>query len=397
MKARLLSCLLLLGGPLCAQEEQPALSISAPGAGVASGDAWIVQLIALNPGNTTLYYHPPSALKARANGSAQLVEFRTEESATLPIAPGSFATCIYVAKGPPDLTGTVALEFATGLPSSLYAALHVDKAQRPKQDSAEAPPSYRTLTNPTPAAGAVERTFAGRLGLHEPVYFIYGPKAPAAKFQLSFKYKVMDLTDPSEDGVKNTLQFGYTQRSLWDFNAVSSPFYDTSYMPELMWESLTPMPKQATGLFLPLGTQLALKHESNGRDGSSSRSLNIITLRAAGMIGPIDHWHVLVIPELFTYITPLDDNPDLKDYRGYGQLRVGIGSHARLPALMYTVRAGKDFNHWTQQLDFTVPFRTKWLNIETTFLLQYFNGYGESLLSYQKKSDALRAGFSLVR
>ena len=42
-----------------------------------------------------------------------------------------------------------------------------------------------------PAASAVERTFAGRFSAHEPVYFIYGPDAPGAKFQFSFKYRLL--------------------------------------------------------------------------------------------------------------------------------------------------------------------------------------------------------------
>jgi outer membrane phospholipase A len=44
-----------------------------------------------------------------------------------------------------------------------------------------------------------------------------------------------------------------------------------------------------------------------------------------------------------------------------------------------------------------VPIRTKLLNFETYLLIQYFNGYGESLLHYDTKSETVRAGLSLVR
>jgi outer membrane phospholipase A len=207
----------------------------------------------------------------------------------------------------------------------------------------------------------------------------------------------MDLNQPAPGGFAHMLQAGYTQRSLWDIDANSSPFYDTSYMPELMLESLAPMPTERDGWFTRLGSQLAFKHESNGRDGPDSRSLNVVSLRAAAMLGPIDDWHLLVIPEVFAYVTSLDDNHDLKDYRGYGQLRLGLSRDARRPSALYAVRAGKNFNHWTHQVDLTLPFRTKWLNIETAFLVQYFSGYGESLRSYTERSETVRAGISLVR
>ncbi|MBX3737877.1 MAG: phospholipase A [Candidatus Didemnitutus sp.] len=401
MKSTLWLCTLVLALTLRAQDdaETPSLTLSAPSATLPGTGGWQIQLVALNPGTCTIYYRPPAALegRARATGADLPVVFRTGDEATLVIAPGTFATRLYTAEQPPVVSGDIVLEFAAGLPAPLRTALKVDASATPRADVGDPAQSLRHLTNLTPAVSALERTFAGRLGLHESIYFIYGPDAPAAKFQISFKYKLMDLNQPAPGGFTHTLQAGYTQRSLWDINASSSPFYDTSYMPELMLESLAPMPTGRDGWLTRLGSQLAIKHESNGRDGPDSRSLNTINLRAAAMIGPIDDWHLLVIPEVFTYVTSLSDNRDLKDYRGYGQLRLGLSRDARRPSVLYAVRAGKDFNHWTHQVDLTLPFRTKWLNIETAFLVQYFSGYGESLRSYTERSETVRAGFSLVR
>lgn len=391
------SCLLALSA--WAQTDTPSLTLSVPGATLPGGSVWEIQLVALNPGTTTLYYRPPVRLVARAQvaGLQHEVEFVTRDEATLAIAPGTFATRLYTAAQPPACSGLVALEFGSGLPAPLRTALAVNAEATPVIADTAPTQALKHLTQLTPAASAIERAFADRFGLHEPIYFIYGPDAPAAKFQLSFKYKVMDLNQPAPGGFTHTLQAGYTQRSLWDIDASSSPFYDTSYMPELMLESLAPMPTERDGWFTRLGSQLAFKHESNGRDGPDSRSMNMISARGAVMLGPIDDWHLLVIPEVFAYVTSLDDNPDLKDYRGHGQLRLALAKNNRRPGLLYTVRAGKDFDHWTHQVDLTLPFRTKWLNIETSFLVQYFNGYGESLRSYREKSETARAGISLVR
>jgi len=381
------------------QDTTPILTLTAFGEPLAVGSQWEVQLIALNPGSATLYYRPPARLEAHAHAvdGVRPVEFRTTDEAVLVIAPGGFATRGYAVDQPPPLSGPIVLEFKSGLPNPLRTALHVDAALSAPDTAHASPPPLRHLTHLTPAISALERAFAGRFGLHESIYFIYGPDAPAAKFQLSFKYKLMELNQTGPSGFTHTLQAGYTQRSLWDIDASSSPFYDTSYMPEIMLESLAPMPTKRDGWFTRLGSQLAFKHESNGRDGPASRSLNTVNVRAAFVLGPIDHWHLLVVPELFTYVSSLDNNPDLKDYRGYGQLRIGLSRNARRPSVLYSVRAGQDLDNWTHQVDLTVPFRTKWLNIETAVLVQYFNGYGESLLSYKDWSETTRIGISFVR
>ncbi len=252
-----------------------------------------------------------------------------------------------------------------------------------------------SLANAQPAAAALRRMFADRVAPHEPVYFIYGPRAPAIKFQLSFKYKLLDFQTLGPQRMARTVQFAFTQRSLWDFNAESSPFYDTSYMPELLYESLTPQ-QDLFGRAKWLGMQAALKHESNGRSGPMSRSLNIAYVRPVFAWGELDDWHLLVIPELWTYLDTLEDNPRLKDYRGYGRLSVVFGRNDR-PSLLAQVWAGRRFDHGSAQLDLTVPIRTTLLDFETYLLFQYFNGYGESLLEYDRHSENLRVGISLVR
>lgn len=252
------------------------------------------------------------------------------------------------------------------------------------------------LARAEPAASSIQRTFVDRLAPHEPVYFIYGPDAPAAKFQLSFKYRLLKFTDLSRKTMARTLQLAFTQRTLWDIDGDSSPFYDTSYMPELIFESLSAKPEESGTGFTWLGYQAAYKHESNGRDGSVSRSLDIVYFRPVFAFGNLERWHLLVIPEFFTYVDTTDDNRDIKDYRGYGRLSVVLGRNDG-PSLMASVWGGKEFNNPTVQIDLTVPVHTRLLDFETYLLVQYFNGYGESLLSYRQKSETVRAGISLVR
>jgi outer membrane phospholipase A len=287
------------------------------------------------------------------------------------------------------------LAFMAALMVAGLASAAEPDAQTGTDLSANAQP-VTSIPGIQPAAAKLERTFAGRLGAHEPIYFIFGAKAPAAKFQFSFKYKILRFGEPTAQLLPSTLQFAFTQRSLWDITGNSSPFYDTSYMPELFYESLAPVPGPGSGGFTWLGYQAGYKHESNGRSGLDSRSMNALFVRPAFAFGDLAGWHLIVVPEIYAYVGGLTDNDDLTDYRGYGKLRAVVGK-GNGPSLMYTGTAGRRANHFTTQLDFTMPIRTHLLDFETYLLVQYFNGYGESLLLYREKTETVRAGFSLVR
>jgi phospholipase A1/A2 len=64
---------------------------------------------------------------------------------------------------------------------------------------------------------------------------------------------------------------------------------------------------------------------------------------------------------------------------------------------MLTLIPGHDFSDGSQQLDLSIPIRIESIGFGTYLLIQYFDGYGESLRSYNERSSALRIGFALVR
>jgi outer membrane phospholipase A len=107
---------------------------------------------------------------------------------------------------------------------------------------------------------------------------------------------------------------------------------------------------------------------------------------------------------LRAYLAPLihnyvaaDENPDLADYRGYVDWLVGIGSKGGLD-FWATLRKGQRSNFGSVELNLSYPLSklsggdlTGWL------LLQYFGGYGESLLDYNRKLDSqLRLGIGVA-
>lgn len=275
---------------------------------------------------------------------------------------------------------------------SLIALVAINTAR-----SDEEPSSQTIESSLNPLVTGDGRAFEGRLAPHESIYFLYGSDAPAAKFQFSFKYRLLDFQDKNNPRETTpSINLAFTQRSLWDVDADSSPFYDTSYMPEIMFESARKTLPEQNGPFTWYGYQAAYKHESNGQDSFESRSLDILYVRPIFSIGPRDKWHAIFLPEAFVYLKSSDENPDIEDYRGYGQLRGAISKGDGL-SLGYTLRAGKDFDRFTYQLDLLIPIEIDFLSLGAYLQVQYFSGYGESLLSYQEESDAIRVGLSIVR
>jgi len=368
--------------------EELVFSLIPPGDPVAPGDSTHIDLIVLNPGQREVAFTPPMAWKATATSGdlSRTLLLRADAVRALPLAVGGFARQRYMLSLPAVLRGSVVLCLESEGIRGLCTVIQVTPDSGASGATANA-----IALDPMP----IQRTYPGRFGTHEPIYFICGNDAPGAKFQVSLKYRLLTFAS-SGTRQPQTLQFGYTQRSLWDIAAESSPFYDTSYMPEVFYQSAAaPHPGQPRW-FTWLGYQVGYRHESNGRDGRDGRSLNYLYALSGLAFALPGDWHVILAPQLFTYVFSLDDNRNIRDYRSYGRLQLGVG-RTRGPSLSFTSQPGRHFKHHTLQVDVTVPARIPWLDFLAILQAQYFHGYGESLLSYEAKSDMLRAGLSLVR
>lgn len=264
---------------------------------------------------------------------------------------------------------------------------------------AQAPPAAPEVAREeTPNASDPTRFFQTHFFPHEPFYFIAGIESPNAKFQISFKYQLFTGVGWLAEHLHPLTNFylGYSQTSLWDWNSPSAPFFDSSYRPELLYW----MPQVDKGQWADwfrLDLQGGVQHESNGRDKESSRSLNIAYLKPRVVFGKPDGFQLSLAPRAWIYVSEIEDNPDIKDYRGYFDLRAVIGwqKHAQLAA---TGRIGDDFDHGSLQLDLTYPlWKVPLVRSSLFFHVQYFIGYGESLLLYDKRGSSIRAGFALFR
>ncbi len=204
-----------------------------------------------------------------------------------------------------------------------------------------------------------------------------------AAFQVSMKVKLwQDILGEDLD-----LWFGYTQRSFWQVYATddSSPFRETNYEPEVLLSYR--INKPLLGGQLRMAT-LGLNHQSNGRAEPLSRSWN----RLLGSLG----WEYrgLVIQYKTWYRLPEkedeDDNPDILTFMGPGELWVhyNLGGH-RLGA-MWRNNCRLHDNRGALQLDWAFPLGRKLKGY-----VQYFTGYGESLLDYDHPVDRIGLGVIL--
>lgn len=375
------------------------VNLIAPLEAAAPGGDVRVDLVILNPTSTEVVYETPLTLEGRLTRGMRSwpVVLRGQAGGGAVIAARGFSYRSFVFTMPRDARGRLALELDRPQRVRAVVDSHLPATAEEEQaaPSLVSAPLSNVLPN-QPAASAIQRTFAGRFKAHEPVYFIYGTHAPAVKFQYSFKYRLFGDEGALGADVPalRALYLGYTQRSLWDIQGDSSPFYDTSYMPELLFESQHLVDPGSSGGMKFLGYQAALKHESNGKAGSASRSLNTVYFRTAVAFGRLDGWNLLLVPRIYTYLGDTVDNRDIRRYRGNADLVAVLGRNDG-PALSVTSRLAR---RGAVQADLTFPLKSdKFFDFATYFLIQYWDGYGESLLDYNRRTQAVRAGFSLVR
>jgi outer membrane phospholipase A len=240
--------------------------------------------------------------------------------------------------------------------------------------------------------------FASKLSPSEPLYFSLGWRdSTNARFQISFKYRFLDPEGGAARRVPllRSVYFGYTQTTLWDIGAASAPFFDTSYRPSLF---VLRDRVHALGKTTRLGLRYGLEHESNGQGGSQSRSLNIAYLTPVLIAEQVLGGQLRIAPKVYAYIGDLSDNPDIAEYRGYADLQAewldadGFG-------VALTLRKGTKAGRGSLQVDLSYPLdRLLGGNLEAYLHVQYFDGWGETLRTYdQRLPSQLRIGLMVVR
>jgi phospholipase A1 len=207
-----------------------------------------------------------------------------------------------------------------------------------------------------------------------------------AKFQISIK---MPLAVGLFDGTVDI--FGaYTSRSFWQaYNAeLSRPFRETDHEPEI-WFQLRPQ-WEFSGFEMSV-MAFGINHQSNGQGGVLSRSWDRLFARFIVVRG---NWVVSLMP---WYRLPEDiaedDNPDITDYLGHFEIRSALKVNRHTISLMLRNNLESGFGNGAVELAWSFPI----LNYRFfRGYLQYFNGYGESLIDYNQFSNSIGIGISIT-
>jgi outer membrane phospholipase A len=240
--------------------------------------------------------------------------------------------------------------------------------------------------------------FLANLSGYDPMYFDYSPVEGDAKFQLSFKYAFVypDGAFARAHPWLRGFHFAYTQTAFWDLAKDSAPFRDINFKPELFYRaSLTEyeiLPGASS-----FGVQVGVQHESNGRGGSASRSLNIVYVEPAAVWPLSDDLELSMKLRAWSYFGDLDGNHDIADYRGHASLALGLGDPDGFMANAW-LRGNPGTGNGALQLDATYPLNRIFDDGLDLYLHgQLFTGYGENLLEYDDEDTRFRLGISIYR
>ena len=256
---------------------------------------------------------------------------------------------------------------------------------------------YRPITASVVAASSVNRQPSSDAPDHSaPTPVPYRSTEMSLQLSVRTKFAQGLLTHHDSPG-KDSLWFGYTQKSYWQlFNpGISRPFRTTDHEPEVIYV-------YPTDAQLPWGWRwrysgVGIVHQSNGQSLPLSRSWNRAYLMTGMELG--DRWSVNArlwkrLPEG----AASDDNPGINDSMGRGELSAFWNMDKdntlglTLRSSLSSSRRGSARLEWLQTLGTGLGGGKSNLRLHT----QLFSGYGDSMVDFNRKRTVFSVGLSLV-
>lgn len=212
---------------------------------------------------------------------------------------------------------------------------------------------------------------------------VEGRDVKEAKFQFSLKKKLFN----------SDWYFGYTQKSFWQIydSEHSRPFRESNYNPEVYWQSDI-CTKGNHELWGDVGLW---EHESNGGGVATSRSWDRSYVRLhyeneKSLYGQLfgaelklwNRWSESA--KKSTNDPGGDDNPRILDYSGNGEIKLRYGQPEGFMVTLFG-RGNPKTDKGAFQADLSLP----WFYLH----MQYWTGYGESLIDYNRNMTRYGIGF----
>jgi phospholipase A1 len=197
------------------------------------------------------------------------------------------------------------------------------------------------------------------------------------KFQISILQRLTKASLPFDSYAILT----YSQKSFWNVFEQSSPFEESNYNPTIGIGRIIYRDDRAIGF-----SGLMLEHESNGRDGDDSRSWNFVsysvfTAFPKGVRMMLKFWYP------FDY---KEDNPELIDYIGYGELHFTFPIYKDMMMADVTMRKGGRWD-WRGSVQGQFYFKLS-KDANQYLVIQTWTGYAENLKYYKRSDNMIRIG-----
>jgi len=222
-------------------------------------------------------------------------------------------------------------------------------------------------------------------GIYKDNYFIVGTdlfKKPDkwnsdAKFQVSIRQRLTNSTLP----FKTYFFLTYTQKAFWNVFQESFPFRDLNFNPTLGLGRAVVRHNRLLGTVM-----VQFEHESNGKDGLDSRSWNKVSFSTNLIFN--DRW--TFHGKAWIPIVDGTNNKDIVKYSGWGSFGMEYSSPKNKynASLFVNKRGGVNLN-----ANIVANFSVRLFSDDSQYLfLEYYNGYGESMLDYKQYRQRVRLG-----
>lgn len=216
-------------------------------------------------------------------------------------------------------------------------------------------------------------------------YFIggttLGHKPTAVNSDVKFQLSIAQRLTKSKLPFDTYLFIQFTQKAFWNVFEKSLPMRDLNFNPGIGLGHLIIHHNK----FIGKG-YLMLEHESNGKDSTASRSWNRVTFATAIILNK--NWEA----QFKTWIPIVDGkyNKDLLKYNGIFQMAANFRTDNKRFNCGVILTKRKTWLSFNTQIELSYKFNN---NENQYFFLQYYNGYGENLLDYNKFKSMIRIGF----
>ena len=210
------------------------------------------------------------------------------------------------------------------------------------------------------------------------------------KLETAFQISVEKPISYNFFGLNESISGAYTQRSFWQTAKDSSPFRETNYEPEIFVQ----FPYKENSVLKAY--KISLLHSSNGRNNEESRSWNRVYLE-----GYFQFSNLFLIPKIWYRIPEPngeDDNPNIEDYYGYGDLTFLYAYKKHTFELMLRNNLKLDeANKGSAELNWSFPL-PEFLSTKNSYgLLQLYSWYGNNFIDYDKEIHKFGLGIAFTR